>query len=176
VVALPREDGVSLVLGQGVTAPLSPTRRSQLARELAAYHLQALPLLTRTRAQAARLMWAALVAAECPLPQSILDDLGELPRTLSRALPRKVRKMLPELCAALGDGGRDMPRQCELLLFQARRLGLAIGGDLQASLDDVVGAMAARETIASSDGAVDLIRAWTSGPMALMRKKLGLAQ
>jgi hypothetical protein len=116
------------------------------------------------------------VAAECPLPHSILDDLGELPRTLARALPRKVRKMLPELCSALGDGGRDMPRQCELLLFQARRLGLAIGGDLQASLDDVVGAMAAREAIAASEGAVDLIRAWTSGPMALMRRKLGLAQ
>jgi uncharacterized protein HemY len=176
VAAMPRDDGVTLVLGMGVTAPLSPTRRSQLARELAAYHLQALPLLSRTRTQAARLMWAALVAAECPLPQSILDDLGELPRTLGRALPRKVKKALPELCTALPDGGRDMARQCELLLFQARRLALAIGGDLQACLDDVVGAMAARETIASSEAAVDLIRAWTSGPMALMRKKLGLAQ
>lgn len=176
VAAIPRDDGLTLVLGMGVTAPLSPTRRSQLARELAAYHLQALPLLSRTRTQAARLIWAALVAAECPLPQSILDDLGELPRTLGRALPRKVKKALPELCAALGDGGRDMPRQCELLLFQARRLALAIGGDLQASLDDVVGAMAARETIASSEAAVDLIRAWTSSPMALIRKKLGLAQ
>ncbi len=175
VAALPHENGVSLVLGQGVTAPLSPTRRSQLARELAAYHLSALPLLTRTRAQAARLIWAALVAAECPLPQSILDDLGELPRTLARSLPRRVRKQLPELCGALPDGGRDMPRQCELLLFQARRLGLAIGGDLQASLDDVVGAMASREAIANSEAAIDLIRAWTSAPMAQIRKKLGLA-
>jgi hypothetical protein len=176
VSAIPRDDDLSLVLGMGVTAPLSPTRRSQLARELAAHHLHALPLLTRTRTQAARLMWAALVAAECALPQSILDDLGELPRSLGRALPRKVRKALPELCSALPDGGRDMPRQCELLLFQTRRLALAIGGDLQACLDDAVGAMAAREAIASDSGAVDLIRAWTSAPMAQLRKKLGLAQ
>jgi len=49
-------------------------------------------------------------------------------------------------------------------------------GDLQGALDGSVGAMPSRETIAGSEAALDLIRTWTSAPMAVLRKKLGLAK
>ena len=182
IAAVPRDEELLLVLGEGVSSPLSATRRSQLALQLAACHLQALPLLSRSNTQAARLMWAALVAAEClpvpprPVPAWAEEDLGDMPRTLAKALPRKVRKALPELYRALPDSGQDMPRQCALLLQQTRRVALLIAGDLQAGLDSAVGALPSRETIAGSEAALDLIRAWTSGPMALLRKKLGLAK
>jgi uncharacterized protein HemY len=177
VAALPEEDGVSLVLGMGVTAPMGPTRRHQLALQLAACRLQSVPLLSRSNRQAARLAWAALRAAEWPLPEALADeDLGELPRSMSRALPRKLKKALPELARALPDRAVDMPRQCALLLAHTRRLALLVAGDLQAGLDEAVGALPTREAIAGSEAAIDLIRTWTSGPMALLRKKLGLSQ
>jgi hypothetical protein len=176
IAAMPRDDGVGLVLGMGIHPPLGATRRSQLALQLAACQLHALPLLSRTNIQGARLIWGALVAAECPrLAPVALEELGELPRTLSRALPRKTKKALPELAAQLPDGGADMPRQCALLLQQTRRLGLLLAGDLPASLDDVVGALPSRDTIGASEGALDLIRTWTGAGLAGLRKKLGLA-
>ena len=176
IAVIPREEGLTVILGMGVSAPLSATRRSQLALQLAACSLHSLPLLSRTNTQAARLMWAAMVAAESPqLAPAAREDLGELPRTLARALPRKTKRALPELVSTLPDAGADMPRQCALLLQQTRRLGLALAGDLQASLDEVVGALPSRDTIAGSEAALDLIRTWTGGPLSLLRKKLGLA-
>jgi hypothetical protein len=176
IAALPGDGSVSLVLGMGVSAPLGPTRRHQLALQLAACRLESLPLLSRGNVHAARLVWAALVAAEWPLPDALADeDLGDLPRSMGRVLPRKLRKALPELARSLPDGGTDVQRQCALLLAHTRRLALLIGGDLQAGLDDAVGALPSREVIARSPAAIDLIRTWTSAPLAALRKKLGLS-
>jgi hypothetical protein len=176
IAAVPGDGSVALVLGMGVSAPLGPTRRHQLALQLAACRLDSLPLLSRGNLHAARLVWAALVAAEWRLPEELADqDLGDLPRSMSRVLPRRLKKMLPELARALPDGGLDVPRQCALLLAHTRRLALLVAGDLQAGLDDAVGALPSRDVIAGSEAAVDLIRTWTSGPLAALRKKLGLS-
>jgi hypothetical protein len=68
-----------------------------------------------------------------------------------------------------------MPRQCAQLLAQTRRLALLVAGDLQAGLDEAVGALPSRDVIGASDAAVDLMRTWTSGPLGLLRKRLGLS-
>jgi hypothetical protein len=177
VVALPREDELALVVGVGVTAPLSPTRRYQLALQVSGYALASLPLLTRTPVQSARLVFAAMAAAEAPLPAAVpRDELGELPRTLSKALPRKVKKALPELAHTLPDGGAGAESHCRTLLRHTRRLALLLSGDLEAALESVVGAMPSQEVIAGSEEALDLVRTWTGAPMASLRKRLGLAR
>jgi hypothetical protein len=177
VVALPRDDELALLVGVGVTAPLSPTRRYQLALQVAGYALGSLPLLTRTPVQSARLAFAALAAAEAPLPAQVArEELGELPRTLSKALPRKVKKALPELAHALPDGGVGTETHCRTVLRHTRRLALLLSGDLESALESVVGAMPSQEVIGGSEEALDLVRTWTGAPMASLRKRLGLAR
>jgi hypothetical protein len=177
VVGFPRDDELAMLAGVGVTAPLSSTRRHQLALQVAGYALSSLPLLTRTSAQAARLVFAAMIAAEALLPPNVArDELGDLPRTLAKALPRKVRKALPDLVRSLPDGGTSTETQVRLLLRHTRRLALLLGGDLEAALEGVVGALPSPETIGGSDDALDLVRAFTSAAMTTLRKRLGLAR
>ncbi len=175
--AFAKDNECAFVVGVGVTAPLGNARRYQAALHLASIALSTQPLLTRSPAQGARLLQAALVAADAPLPAGVArDDLGEQPRMLSKVLPRKVRKAIPDLARALPDGGAKLERQCRTALRHSRRLALLLSGDLQASLDSVLGTMPTRDAIAESDDALDLVRAWTSAPMLMLRKKLGLAR
>jgi tetratricopeptide (TPR) repeat protein len=177
IAALPKDDECSLVVGVGVTAPLGGARRYQAALQLAAFSQRGLPLLTRTPAQAARLLHACIALAECPLPPGVdRDDLGELPKTLGRQLPRKVRKALPDLARALPEGGARLERHCRLAQRHLRRLALAMSAELAPALESVLGAMPSREAIAGSEDATDLLRAWTSAPMLSLRKNLGLSR
>jgi hypothetical protein len=133
-----------------------------------------LPLLSRNPAQAARLIYAAMAAADCPLPANILrPELGELPRSLGRALPRKAKKALPELVRALPDDGSALEEQLALALRHTRRLALLISGNLSAALERALGALPTREAIYGSEDALDLITTWTSGTMSTLRNRLG---
>jgi len=175
--AIAKDEQCVFIVGVAVTSPLSNLRRYQAALQLASIALDTQPLLSRTPGQSARLVQSALVAAEAPLPQGVArEELGDQPRMVGKVLPRKTRKLLPELARALPDGGAKLERQCRLALRHTRRLALSLAGDLQASLDQALGAMPSRETIAESEDALDLIRAWTSAPMLLLRKKLGLVR
>jgi hypothetical protein len=63
-----------------------------------------------------------------------------------------------------------------LLLRHTRRLALLLGGDLEAALEGVVGALPSADVIGGSDDALDLVRAFTSAAMTTLRKRLGLAR
>jgi siroheme synthase len=166
-----------MLVGVGVTSPLSSTRRHQLALQVAGYALSSLPLLTRTSAQSARLVFSAMVAAEAPLPPNVSrEELGDQPRTLSKAMPRKVRKALPDLVRALPDAGASTETQVRMVQRHTRRLALLLSGDLEAALESVVGALPSADVIGGSEDALDLVRAFTSAPMTTLRKRLGLAR
>jgi hypothetical protein len=176
VVALPKQDELAFLVGPAVSAPLSGAARRDVALQLAAMQLCTLPLLSRSPKQGARLMLAALAAAECPLPDTIMrNELGELPRTLAKALPRRVKKVLPELVRALPDGGASMEQQCRLALRHTRRAALLLASDLHGALEQVLGAVPARAEIGASEDATDLVCAWSSTAMARLRNKLGFA-
>jgi hypothetical protein len=80
------------------------------------------------------------------------------------------------LVRALPDGGASMENQVRLLLRHTRRLALLLGGDLEAALEGVVGALPSPDVIGGSDDALDLVRAFTSAAMTTLRKRLGLAR
>jgi hypothetical protein len=177
VQVLPRDGECAFVVGVGVTAPLTSSRRHQVALQLAGVKLSSLPLLHRSSAQAARLMFAAFAATDCPLPSGVLrEELGDQPRALGKQLPRRVRKVIPELARALPDGGSRMERHCRLLVRHTHRLALLLSGDLYAATEAILGALPARDAISESDDALDLIRAWVSSPMATLRTKVGLVR
>ncbi|MDB4972813.1 MAG: Exonuclease SbcC, partial [Myxococcaceae bacterium] len=167
VAALPRENELAFVIGHDVSSPLLGEARHAAALQLAGTCLDSLPLLCRSIDEAARVVFAALASEACPLPKGVeRGSLGDLPRSVGKALPRKVKRALPELARALPDHGADIPVHCRALLARTRRLALLLSGELGAAL---------REAQNTTDADLDLLRTWTGSAMSSSRRKLGLA-
>jgi len=97
----------ALVVGKGVTAPLSPFHRQAIARELLALRRGTSVLRHREPDEIHALLVAACRVAEVPVDSPPFALLGEFQRQLSREMPRKVRKQLTELARAFADSGQD---------------------------------------------------------------------
>lgn len=97
----------AIVLGARVTAPLSPTHRQQLARELFALRRGATILRHRDASDVAAIVVAIarLVGVEIPSQRYAL--LGEFERQLGRSLPRKLRKPLADQAERVRQEGQD---------------------------------------------------------------------
>ncbi|MFT3921113.1 MAG: tetratricopeptide repeat protein [Myxococcales bacterium] len=177
IVAMPKDEELMFLVGSDVASPLPPAQRAQVALQLAGAYLQTLPILSRTPGQGARLMFAALVAAECALPGGIMKaELGDLPRSVGRALPRKTKKALPDLVRTLPDQGVAMEHHVRVALRQTRRLALLLAGHLAPALEQVLGALPSKEVVIGSEDALDLITTWTSSSMDALRSRLGFAR
>jgi cellulose synthase operon protein C len=168
IAALPHEGELGFVLGSNVDSPLAGAARQRAALQLAGVFLQTLPLLARGAEMGARMLYAAMLAENLPVPSSIPRDvLANLARDMSRALPRKVKRALPELVRALPDKGTDLLVACRQSLARTRRLGLLLSGELSAAL---------RELGPDPEAQLDLLRTWLGAPMSTSRRKLGLTQ
>jgi len=168
IAALPKDDELGLVIGADVTSPLIGDARHAAALQIAGTYSNSLPLLCRSFEDAVRIVYAALASEDCPLPRGVeRASLGDLPRTVGKALPRKTKRSLQELARALPDQGAELPTQLRLLQARTRRLALLLSGELAAAL---------REAQNTSDADLDLLRAWTGTAMSSARRKLGLAQ
>jgi hypothetical protein len=100
VYAIPTETP-SIVIGADAASPLSAVHRQALARELIALKLGTTIVRHRDAADI-----AALVVAACNLAQVAIDSppyamVAEFERQIGKEIPRRVRKMLPELTAPI---------------------------------------------------------------------------
>jgi tetratricopeptide (TPR) repeat protein len=173
IAAMPEDGALHLVFGLGVSAPLSAPRRYRLALQVAGYACRTLPLLTRSVEQAERLLLAALVASDIALPEALQrEPLMSLPRTLAKVLPRRTRKLLPELYSALPDAGLALRSQVTLALHETRVLALLLAPALPAAVEELMGAQAQTEHTAQASQA--LVRAWLSPAFQNLREKLEL--
>jgi hypothetical protein len=175
IVGLPREgDPPAWVIGAGVAAPLSPARRFALGRAAMALRLGIAPLLPRPVADWARLVAAASLAVETPVAAArSAQGLEEWARALGKAMPRRVRKALPELLRALGDG-RDLDVAARAARRSALRAGLLLAGDPAAGLEAVLGRGVSREAVQDDPDARDLVAFWLSPEALAARRDLGL--
>lgn len=177
VVAMPRESELLFLVGSEAGLALTPAQRAQATLQLAASVLHTLPLVTRSPAQGAKLIYAAMVASDCPLPSHIFkEELGDLPRSLSKALPRKIKKALPDLVRALPDQAASLEHQLTLAMRRTRSLSVLLAGDLSCALELTLGAFPTPYAIAASPDALDLLASWTSSSMNTLRNKLGIAR
>ena len=168
IAALPREDELGFVIGNQVQSPLGGDVAHSAALQLSATYLDSLPLTCRSLDDAVRVVYAALASEDCPLPKGVeRASLGDLPRSVGKALPRKAKRALPDLAKSLPERGAELPQQCKNLLARTRRLALLLSGELAAAL---------REAQNTSDADLDLLRTWTGAAMSSSRRKLGLAQ
>jgi lipopolysaccharide biosynthesis regulator YciM len=128
----------SLVVGSGVNAPLSPLARARVARELLG--IVRGTTITRSRDETTI---AAIVIAACKLAEVRVDHpayavLAEVERLVGKAIARKTRKALPEICSALVARNADARAWSKRALASQDRMALVASGDPGVVLGDLL--------------------------------------
>ena len=106
VVGIPTETP-ALVIGTSVRSPLHPQHRQLVARELCAIRRGTSVLRHRSPADIAALVVATCRLADVNISAPAYALVDEFSRLLSSVLPRRVRKSLPTICAALAKSTVD---------------------------------------------------------------------
>lgn len=127
--AIPLETPV-LVLGSNVTAPLSAIHRQAVARELYALRRGTTVLGHQEPDNVAALIVASCRLGEVELPTPAFAMLGEFQRQLGKELPRRVRKLLPELARAVGREAPDLLAWVSAATSSLDRMAAVAAGDV----------------------------------------------
>jgi hypothetical protein len=120
----------SLVVGSLVAAPLSPLHRQAVARELFALRRGTNVLAHREPPDVAALIVAACKLGGVELEAPAFAMLGEFQRQLAKELPRRVRKLLPELAAQIRDSGQDLTDWYRAATSTLDRMAAVAAGDV----------------------------------------------
>jgi predicted Zn-dependent protease len=119
----------AIVLGSGVTAPLSPRHRQAVARELFALRRGTTVLRHREATEIGALVVAACRLGEVTLQAPAYAMLAEFQRSLGKA-PRRVRKMLPDLARAVERSGQDPIAWSRAAVSSLDRMATIASGDV----------------------------------------------
>jgi len=166
----------ALVVGAGVNAPLAPATRARVARELLAMVRGS--TITRHRDDTTI---AAIVVAACNLAEVKVDApsyavLADVERQLAKALPRKTKKLLPELCQAVVSANADARAWSKRALASHARVATLASGDVALALVDALGEPLERlsAVVKSDPRAEELLRFALSPAYLELRRALGL--
>jgi tetratricopeptide (TPR) repeat protein len=166
----------ALVVGSGVNAPLSALARGRVAREL----LGILRGTTVTRSRDETTV-AAIVVAACKLAEVRIDHpaypvLAEVERLVGKAIARKTRKALPEVCNVIASRGADARAWSRRAIASQDRMALVASGDPPAILGDVfsVGTDRLGAALRDDPRAEELLRFVLSDAYVELRRALGL--
>jgi len=119
----------AIVLGSGVTAPLSPRHRQAVARELFALRRGTTVLRHRESAEIGALVVAACRVGEVNLPAPAYAMLPEFQRSLAKA-PRRVKKVLPDLARAIERSEQDPIAWARAAVSSLDRMATIAAGDV----------------------------------------------
>ncbi|MGO9713499.1 MAG: hypothetical protein ACLQBL_31885 [Polyangiaceae bacterium] len=166
----------ALVVGAGVNAPLAPATRARVARELLAMSRGS--TIVRHRDDTTI---AAIVVASCSLAEVKVDApsyamLADVERLLSKAIARKTKKLLPELCQAIVSSNGDARAWSKRALASHNRVAALASGDVGIVLVDALGEPLERlPAVAKGDTRVEeLVRFALSPAFVELRRSLGL--
>ncbi|MEZ4336008.1 MAG: hypothetical protein R3B82_05215 [Sandaracinaceae bacterium] len=163
------------VAGPAVNAPLVADQRFTVGWLALGARLGVTPFVRRGAFGAAIAVFASAEAAEAPLPAGQgRPGLEDTRKRIYKAMPRKVRKAVPDLVRALGDDGRSVDQWALALARVAQRGGLLAANDPAVALHRLFGGPAALEQVRSSADAMDLIFFWLSPECCALRRRLGL--
>jgi len=119
----------AIVLGSGVSAPLSPRHRQAVARELFALRRGTTVLRHRESTEIGALVVAACRVGEVTLPAPAYAMLPEFTRSLAKA-PRRVKKLLPDLARAIERSGQDPIAWARAAVSSLDRMATIAAGDV----------------------------------------------
>jgi hypothetical protein len=124
----------AIVVGAGVTAPLSPIHRQALARELYALRRGTTVLGHRESDDVAALIVAACRVGEVELSAPSFAMLGEFQRLLTKEASgwgsRQLRKVLPGLARAVADEAPDLLGWVRAATSSLDRMAAIAAGDV----------------------------------------------
>ncbi len=119
----------AIVIGSGVTAPLSPRHRQAVARELFALRRGTTVLRHREASEIGALVVAACRVGEVTLQSPPYALLAEFTRSLAKA-PRRVKKLLPDLARAVAASGQDPLAWRDAAVSSLDRMATIAAGDV----------------------------------------------
>jgi hypothetical protein len=113
-----------------VTAPLSPIHRQAVARELYALRRGTTVIAHREADDIAALIVATCRIAEVEIPAPAFAMLGEFERRLGKEVPRRVRKLLPDLARAVQAESRELMGWVRAATSSLDRMAAIAAGDV----------------------------------------------
>jgi cellulose synthase operon protein C len=120
----------SLVVGPAVMAPLSAIHRQAVARELFALRRGTTVLGHREAPEVAALVVAACRLGGVELQAPAFALLAEFQRQLAKEMPRRVKRVLPELAARVKSEGQDTASFYRAATSSLDRMAALAAGDV----------------------------------------------
>lgn len=169
-------DTPAIVVGAGVNAPLSPTTRARVARELVS--IVRGTTVARWRDDTTI---CAIVVAACNLAKVRVDSpayavLAEVERHVTKAISRKTRAIIEPICRAYVASGADPQQWAARARATQARAAVLASGDVSVVLADMLGEPVERLGAIARDDlrAHELLRFVLSRPYFELRRSLGL--
>ncbi len=128
----------ALVVGPSVKSPFDTMTSARVTRELFGLARGTTILRTRDETTVAAIVVAACRIAEVPINSPPYAILAEVEKALKSAVPRKVRKALPEICAAIAQSGVDPKAWARAALATQARVSASSSGEVGVVLVDMV--------------------------------------
>jgi tetratricopeptide (TPR) repeat protein len=166
----------ALVVGAGVNAPLAPPTRARIARELLAMLRGSTVVRSRDDITIAAVVVAACRLAEVPIEHPPYAVLAEVERLVGKAIARKTRKAIGEVCRAIVRTGADARAWSRRALASHDRVATIASGDAAVVLSDVLGASIEKlgPAVKGNARAEELLRFVLSPQYLEIRRSLGL--
>jgi tetratricopeptide (TPR) repeat protein len=166
----------AIVVGSAINAPLSAAARARIAREVLA--IVRGTTVARTRDD---VTVAAVVVAACHLAEVRVDSppyavLAEVEKLVSKAIPRKTKKLLSDLCRGVVSSGVDARAWSKRALLSQSRVALVASGDAAVVLADLLGVTEDKlPTAVKGDSRAEELARFVLSPSYLdIRRSLGL--
>jgi len=165
-----------LVVGSGINAPLSPTTRARVARELLGLVRGTTVTRWRDDTTIAAIVVAACNISKVPVEHPPFAVLAEVERLLGKAIGRKTKAAIAPICRAIVQSGQDSRQWAARARASQNRMALVASGDVSVVLADVFGEPAPRLGAVARDDlrAHELLRFTLSRPYFELRRALGL--
>jgi hypothetical protein len=169
-------DTPAIVVGSGVNAPLSPTTRARVARELLAIVRGTTVTRWRDDTTIAAIVVAACNIAKVPVDHPPFAVLAEVERLIGKAINRKTRAAIGPICKMFVSSGQDARQWAARARASQGRIGVLASGDVSVVLADVFGEPVERLGAVARDDlrAHELLRFVLSRPYFDLRRSLGL--
>jgi type IV secretory pathway VirJ component len=163
-------------VGAGINAPLSAVARARVARELLGIVRGTAVARSRDDTSMAAIVVAACRLAEVRVEHPAYAVLAEIERLIGKAIARKTRKALPDICTAIASQGADARTWSRRALASQDRIAAVASGEPPVVLVDALSVPPEKlPQAASSDGrAQELLRFVLSDAYLELRRALGL--
>lgn len=166
----------ALVIGSAIAAPLNAKARSAMAREVFALRRGITAVRTREDTAIASLVIASCQEAGLNVPAPQYAVFGEVSRAIKKEMPRKVRKVIPDVCQRIVSSRQDAREWAKAARRSIDRMAVIAAGDVSIVLGDVLGARRDQlEGLVNDNERATRLLSFVLSPSYLeLRKKLGM--